>query len=446
MAGLNEISDVYRDAEYGVLGSLLIDADMTAPLIFSSVRAEHFVHGDCRHIFQTACDMYGRGDKLDVLTIISAAGQGYRQMAMEIMDITPTAANCEEYIRILRECAVRSRLAQQAMELYKAAASGAQMADLHKLIGTITETASGTTERKSLSTKELSVDYFSRAGEKRTYLNWGYDKVNKYVYVNPGDYVVIGARPSVGKTAFALQIGTIMAKRHKVTFFSMETGKSNIADRLFAAQAEIDLGRIKRGEQTEQDMLAAIKAKENLLDMDFHYMDASGWTAEEIRAETIRSGSEIIIVDYLGLINHPNPKINENEYARVSAASRSLHLLAKSGVCVIALSQLSRDGDGMSALRGSGQIEQDADVIMMLEKVEIDKSSTPEERQDAKKRRFLKIPKNKDGRTGKVDLWFIGETQRFVQQWDGFYKAKTVAMQEDKDDTPEQVSMKGVTK
>ena len=200
-----------------------------------------------------------------------------------------------------------------------------------------------------------------------------------------------------------------------------------------ALRAGVDLAHIQSGELTEDETLALAKTSKQLLSHNFNFYDACGMTVEEIRAVTNNNRSNVIVVDYLQLVRSSNPKHVGKEYETVTEVTAGLQRLAKSGVCVIALSQLSRGGEGMEALRSSGQIEQDADVVMLLDYPSEKDVESDEEAADleAGRLRVIEIVKNKGGRRGSIPFWFCGSQQRFLAQWQGFYQSKLRMMEDD---------------
>lgn len=428
-----EMMDLYNEAENSVLGTLIADAEVNASLVFARVRPEDFVTGISRQIFETCQAMYSRGDVIDPLTVKTACGPEFTVWLKELDQITPSARYCGAYVDKLLELSRRYRLQRLFREALDGNFAGLPMEELIGKIECMNSVVADDNDRHSSTMTDLLTDFYCRMGTERQYLDWGFDELNRYVKVNPKHYVVIGARPSAGKTAFALQVALKMAQKHNVTFFSLETDSETVEDRIMAAQANVDLAHIQSGELTEGEQLALVEAKKKLMDCNFHFYEATGITAEEIRAVTCRNKSDIIVVDYLQLIRSSDPKHVGKEYETITEVTTALQRLAKSGVCVIALSQLSRGGEGMSSLRGSGQIEQDADVVILLDYPDEDELKSDDEKRDYKadRLRVVEIAKNKGGRRGSIPFWFFGAQQRFLAQWEGFYQSKLRLMEDE---------------
>lgn len=428
-----EMMDLYNEAENSVLGTLIADAEVNASLVFTRVRPEDFVTGISRQIFETCQAMYSRGDVIDPLTVKAACGPEFTVWLKELDQITPSARYCGAYVDKLLELSRRYRLQRLFREALDGNFAGLPMEELIGKIECMNSVVADDSDRHSSTMTDLLTDFYCRMGTERQYLDWGFDELNRYVKVNPKHYVVIGARPSAGKTAFALQVALHMAQKHNVTFFSLETDSETVEDRIMAAQANVDLAHIQSGKLTEGEQVALVEAKKKLMDCNFQFYEATGITAEEIRAVTCRNKSDIIVVDYLQLIRSSDPKHAGKEYETITEVTTALQRLAKSGVCVIALSQLSRGGEGMSSLRGSGQIEQDADVVILLDYPDKSELNSDEEEADyeAGYLRVVEIAKNKGGRRGSIPFWFFGAQQRFLAQWKGFYQSQLRLMEDE---------------
>ncbi len=193
-----------------------------------------------------------------------------------------------------------------------------------------------------------------------------------------------------------------MAKKHKVAYFSLETNALKLFSRMVASVTGVPLSGIK---SRDADFGTLARAEEDFKALDFHVVNAAGMGVPEIRAKAIQLGAEVIIVDYIGLVKSPG----KTPYERTTNASIAFHILAQTaGITVIAISQLSREGKGkpdMTHLRESGQIEQDADAILMLHAP--DGNENP--------MREIGVVKNKEGSLGMVKMKFEGATQRFFE-------------------------------
>lgn len=416
------------DAEYAVLGALLLDADYCATDIFTKAEPYNFAHEDCRKLFSTARELFAADQPIDAVTVANAAGQAYRDMIKQILDITPTAANYEAYLQILLEKSKCFRTLRGIPYLQDAAESGV-LSDVVAYLGRMVDIVTPkSVSEKIHNSQSRYIALMQRLGVKRSFLALGFPKLDSLVHVNPGRYVVIGARPSVGKTAFAINLAMHISKSHNVLFFSGEMPEEDITDRQTAATCSVSFAHLQAGETTEAENEKIVKNKQNMMDNQLTVVDSAGMTTTDIKALTLSTGADVIFVDYISLIRPDNERMTE--YQAVSKISSDLQKLARSGVCVFALSQLNRTGDSMAALRSSGQIEQDADCIMMLEVpdkehvLNMDENGYVFDKQDCANLRVLRVIKQRNGRTGLVNFYFDGKYQQFTELYPEFEKEK----------------------
>ena len=436
------VNQLYLDAEYGVLGALLIDAGYCAAEIFDTVVPEDFIHAECRIIFEAARELYQNARPVDVLTVLQAVGEEHRQMVKEIVEITPTVYNFRAYVQNLRRCAQQHNARILAEQLAHEASQGAVPSDLRLTAEKLLESLSDNRSRDTSDMPTLMTRALGRLGQKREYIDFGFSKLSRNLLFNRGKYVILAARPSVGKTAFSLQIALHLAKKHRVSFFSCETDSDEIADRLLAAETGVDYERLQTGKSTQEEITAIAQAQGRIAKRMLSVVEAAGMTASDMTARALRDHAEIMIVDYIQIVAHSDRRADE--FTRVTEVSRTLQLFAKRHhVAVIVLSQLSRIGDNeepeLHHLRSSGQLEQDADAVLFLYRPAWSYTASDEENADIEKRRKMKLAKNRNGKVGKFDLWFFGDQQRFAEQWPDFYKGKIEEMPEPP--PPQQMSL-----
>ena len=251
------------------------------------------------------------------------------------------------------------------------------------------------------------------SGEPVAYMTWGQPKLDAGTYTEMGDMVVLGGYPSAGKTALAVSMAYHQARTHRVGFYSLETNQYKLADRLVANLAGIEMPTIKRNGISEEEWGRFAACSDRIRTHQLELIEASGMSVQDIQADALARRYEIVYIDYLQLVEPETRKTNRTE--QVSGISRGLQQLAHGhGMLVVALSQLSRaDKAGedklveptMSDLRESGQIEQDADAILLLY---LEEPGRPD-----KSRRVLKVAKNKEGTRGRIYLVCDGQYQRF---------------------------------
>ena len=250
---------------------------------------------------------------------------------------------------------------------------------------------------------------------KPQYLPFGFSALDGRVRISKGKFVIIGGYPSSGKTALALNMAVSMARRYRVGFFSLETDFSTVFNRVGAYISGVSYAHIQDGELTKEED-KTLRGIAPLFRLDSLIVEhASRLNVQSLQAAALSGRYDVIFVDYLQLLESDLSR-NTSRYEQTTRVSMELHRFAQDrGVAVIALSQLSRPDKGqknprrptMIDLRESGQLEQDADVVMILAQ-DSDNPDTDD--------RLLYIDKNKDGKLGMVRLAFDGETQRFSQR------------------------------
>ena len=402
------LSERLLTAEQGVLGSMLIDGEAIGPML-AAVRPEDFQRPENRNIFQAFRELYGQGKACDPILVNEYMGGSYRQYLADLMELTPTAANAEEYARVLRESSRLWRLRTIGDKL-------AQAEDLEacrKLADQAGLLLCDRSEVRKTDMKQGLKEFFLRhgGGQQKEFIRWGISWLDERLHIGGGDMVVIGGQASSGKTAFALQLAFHIARQKPVGFFSYETGNEKLIDRTVACQTLVSYEKVMTDKLEREDMQQIYEMRRELEEPDMEYLETNGWTVSDIGAYAMARRYDVIVVDYLQKIAVTSQGRYLGDYERVSRVSSDLQQLGRqTGRIIIALSQLSRPGkDGlgptMSSLRSSGQIEQDADVVLLLYR---------ENEQDTESRRKLVIAKNKDGRANEGTLLeFDGDNQRF---------------------------------
>ena len=402
------LSERLLTAEQGVLGSMLIDGEAIGPML-AAVRPEDFQRPENRNIFQAFRELYGQGKACDPILVNEYMGGSYRQYLADLMELTPTAANAEEYARVLRESSRLWRLRTIGDKL----AQAEDLESCRKLADQAGLLLCDRSEVRKTDMKQGLKEFFLRhgGGQQKEFIRWGISWLDERLHIGGGDMVVIGGQASSGKTAFALQLAFHIARQKRVGFFSYETGNEKLIDRTVACQTLVSYEKVMTDKLEREDMQQIYEMRRELEEPDMEYLETNGWTVSDIGAYAMARRYDVIVVDYLQKIAVTSQGRYLGDYERVSRVSSDLQQLGRqTGRIIIALSQLSRPGkDGlgptMASLRSSGQIEQDADVVLLLYR---------ENEQDAESRRKLVIAKNKDGRANEGTLLeFDGDNQRF---------------------------------
>lgn len=391
--------DNWLDAQYSVLGSALIDDRVVPQIIAETEEADY--SGGCRNVFLAIKRLFDKGVPVDPVSVNNALGGNYQDFLVQLMEITPTAANVGTYIQICRE---QSRVAA-IRDLAEKLGTVENMADARAMLEKANSYAASTQRERSVTLQQSFTDFGRRMQERPNYLRWPIQQIQDNLRVRAGNVVLIAAEPSVGKTAFALQCALHWAKSSNVGFFSYETDPETLGDRIASHVMSISMDDIQNRKLTDKQWQRYAYLGSQNADRKLTLEPASGMTVSDIRARIVEKGYQIVVIDYLQLI----PSRGSNRYEQVTNISLALHALAQSlNVTVVALSQVSRSDDDHtprnSDLRESGQLEQDADVIIFLKLRNKAKPDGP--------RRFY-VTKYKDGKRFQTNLAFDGDTQTF---------------------------------
>ena len=396
------VSANYMEAMKAVIGCMIIDNEKGAEIL-GTIQPFHFADDTLRELYKKASELYAKG-KLDRLIYLLNTPQ-YRAFITDIVDTTPTAANYKEYMELLLNEYALWNARQTAIEIPKLA----DYADLEKIEESIDKlkgiiSAQGTDVLPDMTA--VYGDFLDMLNTTPDYVKLGFESLDSRLYIKKGSYVVIGARPSMGKTALALNMADEISKKRKTIFFSLETGLSTLYERYFTAAFDIDFKSVMDRTLSDEDWEYIAAQYTQIKERQLRFCEAGGLTVREICSRALKERAEVIFIDYLGLV----PGEGRSEYERVSFVSKYLHNFAqKYKITVVVLSQLNRDTvwnvrPDMSNLRDSGQVEQDADVILLIHKPVGDDPL-----------REIIIAKNKEGKTGDAVLDFDGSRQRFSE-------------------------------
>lgn len=391
--------DSWLQAQYSVLGSVLLEPDL-APKVIQQTRPTDFL-GECRTVYNAILKLFQNSVPVDVVSLANELGSQYRELLMQLMQITPTAANIDTYIQLCREQAkvisIRN-LAQQLLTIEDGAAARKLVEEANALL----------VDKPSLKICTMSdalKSFYERHTGTAKYLTWPIQALNDYLYAEPGDFILLGGYPSTGKSAWSLQCARHWANNLKVGFFSLETSSEKLFDRMMSSMASISMDDIKRNKITDSQWNGLASMSSEIISKNLELIPAAGMTPADIRSITMMRGYQLILIDYVQLLSTSGG----NRTEQVTNISLALHRMAQDmRVTVVALSQLKRKGDDStpesSDLRESGQLEQDADIIMMLK---LEKKDQPDGN------RQLYITKNKEGTCPMTTLAFDGKHQTF---------------------------------
>ncbi len=427
------------EAEQAVLGSILIDSRCITEVV-GLIKPEDFYLEQNREIFETIYTMFNFSQTIDPVTVLDKMKElGYyhdnsRKYILDLMEITPTAANVVRYANIVREKSMLRGLGQAASDIHEMVqeevGTASEMLEsaekkiyalrkgehgdslehvgtvLHRVFDTLTELSQSDSPIPGLSTGLRDLD----------------TKING---LNKSDLLLVAARPAMGKSTFSLNIGLNVAKKFNktVAIFNLEMSREQLVMRLMACESFVELGKLVTGKLNEDEWGKLCMASASLSQTDLRVDDNPSVTVAEMNAKLRRLDNlGLVIIDYLQLMNGSGyGKSSENRVQVVGEISRSLKIMAKElNVPVICLSQLSRAVESrtdkrpiMSDLRESGAIEQDADIIMFLYRDEYYNPNS-EDKGVAE----CIVAKNRHGETGTVKLQWIPQFQAFAdREW-----------------------------
>ena len=383
-----------------LLGALLAQPDL-APYSLPDLDVEHFAP-DVQPVFAAVSGFWNSTGMLDAVQIC-ARYHARKAAIMSCFDewtaecVRATRSNVEKWTQIILEEAALTKFQSLALQVGSSLTTFADLPDLYSKMGEAL-----TLDREEQDFKpigELVDTYIRKLDEKPRYLPSGISVLDKNLHLSPGNLFIIGGRPSAGKTALSLQIACEQARRGlRVCYFSLETDPDTLTARIIANRLAVPLADVKAKTvpQSDLDSLA------DLHKLPLFIRSASGKGTGWIKAQAQRMKAQVIFIDYLQLLTVSKAK---DRYQQITSISIALHELAQTtGILVIALAQLNRNAAHTSPstadLKESGQLEQDADAILLLSGDE------------AKYQAIL--AKNKEGRVGEIPLTFDKPRQRFL--------------------------------
>ena len=429
------------EAEQSVLGSMLIDSRCVAEVI-GLVRPDDFFLQQNKDIYETIYTMFNFSETIDPVTVLEKmkvqglATDKTPEYLMQLMEITPTAANVGQYARIVRDRAMLRNLATAAGEIRETVLAGVGtpeeiLESAEKKIYALRNGNAGET-LQHIGVVMVGVfdrlDELSRSGNAFPGLSTGLHDLDKKINgLNKSDLLLIAARPGMGKTSLALNIALSVAKSSAktVAFFSLEMSREQLAMRLLSNESFVDNQKLVTGQLSEEDWTKIAIASSALSQTDIRVDDNPSISVAEMNAKCRRLPNlGLVLIDYLQLMTSAGTgqtSNNANRVQVVSDISRALKIMAKElNVPVICLSQLSRANESrtdkrpmLSDLRESGAIEQDADEVLFIYRDDYYHPDTPE-----KNVAEIIVAKNRHGETGTVKLQWLPQFTTFSdREW-----------------------------
>ena len=441
-------SDV--EAEQAVLGSLLLDGEAVVKVV--SLSPEDFSRDQNREVFSACLELFRRNEGINQVTLaheLSRQGKldgvGGAAYLLHLLSIVPTPLHLEHYAHIVRRTSLLRRLLAAGEEITRLGYEEGPDVDatLDRAEDLLFRLRMGSANRDFVSLRELISGFIDETEQREArptharegelpQIFTGFGVLDEYLGgLQRSDLVVLGARPSLGKTSLALGIAHHAAREYgaKVGLFSLEMSREAIVHRFLAAEADVDSRRLRIGQISEDEKERLMAATGPLSEMPIYVDDSPQPRVMEIRSKARRlfheKGVDLLIVDYLQLIGGEGR--SDNRVQEISQITRSLKALARElDVPVLAVSQLSRALEmrtshrpQLSDLRESGSIEQDADVVLFIHREDAYITQEEWERQNPDQMyprdiATIIIAKHRNGPTGEVSLRFVPRTARFV--------------------------------
>lgn len=389
--------------QYGILGHMLVYPEHVGE-IMTLLTAEDFDSLPTRGLFEAISRLHFAGNPIDPVTSAREAGEGFDAAVEEALN--HTASDGLYYCKLLREGNQLKKIQGCAYDL----AGAVTMEEAGKTIDYLNSLVSLRQKADIVTAHDAAADFIRRMSRKTKpeYLSLGMPDLDRKLYLELGDFILLGGPASSGKTLLSLQFAMALAEKYRVGYFSMETNTKKLTDRLISHMAQIPLKTVKECCLDAEEAKRATGAVRRLDKLSFELIHSGGYSVRDIQAVTLNRRYQVIFIDYIQDVSTQG----QSRYEKVTNISIDCHTMAQAhSVTVFALSQLSRlekNKEGklippsLSSFRESGQLEQDADVALLM---------WPVDPNNNRSNRVLKIAKNKDGERDDLELAFSGSTQ-----------------------------------
>ena len=424
------------ELERAALGSMLFDADAKDAAIQNHLQAGDFYTRSHQRIFEAILSLDGKGLRPDIQTVIQELKQsgkldesGGAAYVSSLTTVIPSSANIEYYVQSILDHSLRRALLRVASEIgvnaYDETRNSPEiLEEVEQSIFELRDNRQAFSYSKIDEVLTRTIDKIDEAYKTKqalTGIPTGFDRLNEMTSgFQPSDFVIIGARPSIGKTALALNMAAHIAFKHRkpTAFFSLEMSDVSLAQRLISSEARVDGKNLRSGYLSADDFRNILSVSGRMNEAPFYIVDMPNMKLLDLRSQARKLRAqekvEIIFVDYLGLIGHENNSLPRHE--QISEISRSLKSLARElKIPVVVLCQLNREmertGQGqpptLANLRDSGSIEQDADLVLFLHKRPLKAKKDGEEEDKTALEGYpteLIIAKQRNGPVGVIEL------------------------------------------
>ncbi len=430
------------EAEQSLLGSMFLSSEAVEQAL-STVKAEDFYRPAHARMYSAMEHLYARGIPIDHVSVadrLEASGEldqaGGKPYLLDVTQVVPTAANALRYAQIVKRTAMLRQLIGAATQIVTWGFDApddidAVIEDAERVIFEVTSKRVESSFRPMEELLQLGFHQLEELFERKEHVTGvptGFKDLDRLLAgLHAGDLVILAARPSVGKTSLALNIAVNAAKKDtSVALFSLEMSAEQLVQRVLCSEARINLQDVRTGYIKEQDWGSIHQAMGRLAELDFSVDDTPAISIFEVRTKARRQlrgkPRGLVVVDYLQLMQPQTRRSEVNRTVEIGEISRGLKILAKElNVPVLALSQLSRAVEQragkrpqLSDLRESGSIEQDADVVMFIDR-NTDPYAEDQEGRPAKGMAELIIAKHRNGPTGSVPLVFNERFTKFIE-------------------------------
>ena len=432
------------EAEQSVLGAVLLDSSCLDRVAELLPRPDYFYQSNNSAIYAVMLDLFTMGQPVDFVTVLEKLKEqegfeesGVKTYLLQLAQLVPSITNVETYARIVRDRYDVRTLIVTAREIVEEASEGG--ADASTLLDSAEQRIFDIRRGKNMQglqrLNEIIVQTFDRldllnSPDSDAYrgIPTGIHELDETITgLNKTDFILLGARPGMGKTSFALNIARHAAVKagKTVAFFSLEMGKEQLCSRLLSTEALVGGTKLRTGKLENNEWVRLIEAGDILSHANIYLDDTPSITVPEIKAKLRRlKHVDLVIIDYLQLMTSANRRSEGNRVQEISEITRSLKIMAKElNLPVLTLSQLARDSEKrtnhrpvLSDLRDSGSIEQDADIVLFLYREDYYAGENDPGQETDRNSGECIVAKNRHGEAKTVPLHWQGEFMRFTAQ------------------------------
>jgi replicative DNA helicase len=428
------------EAERAALGAMLMDGDAIATSI-EYLRPGDFYSGANNLVYTAILGLFNKGVAADILTVAGELRQsgkleqaGGAAYVASLTTVVPSSANIAYYAQTVQAYSLRRALLRVSSEV------SAKVFDetmesrviLEETQQRIFELGDNRNTIRYQSAKEVVhetikiIESLTKSNQEYTGIPTGFDDLDKLTSgFHPSEFIIIGARPSIGKTALALTMAANITIHSKISaaYFTLEMPAIALMQRLLSIEARINVSSLRSGFLTSRDFKNILDAAENIYEAPLYIVDMPNMKLMDLRAQArrirLQEKIEILFIDYLGLIS--SEQYNVPRFEQISDISRSLKSLARElDIPIVALCQLNREAEkvqpNLSSIRDSGSIEQDADVVMFIHRERESKKNDAAAKEDDGNKTSLILSKQRNGPVGTVNLTFIPQYAKF-ESW-----------------------------